>query len=255
MPKFIRLLLTALCLTALCLTLNACRGGQPAAVETPDDPQALLKTAVENMQVADSFRMIIEQRGQPYPLRLSLDGISMITAKLQRAAAQFISPSELYIQVKLDMGITAMVDVFSLDDQQWIRLASGAPWLPFSVGETFDISRLMTDGDGLEYAMTHLTSPQILGQVALIDGAETTRIQATAAAETVASLLLGLLEPSGDVQMDAYIRTDSQHIALIEITLLEDGGDDPTVWRIEFYDYSAPRDFDRPPQAAAQEDG
>lgn len=249
MPKFILLLLTG-----LCLALSACRGGQPATVETPDDPQALLETAVENMQAADSFRMIIEQRGQPYPLRLSLDGVNTITAKLQRAAAQYISPSELYIQVKLDMGITAMVDIFSLDDQQWIRLANGAPWLPFSVGEVFDISRLMADEDGLEYAMTHLTSPQILGQVTLIDGAQTTRIRATAAGETVTSLLLGLLEPSGDVQMDAYIRTDSQRLALIEITLLEDGGDDPTVWRIEFYDYDVPRDFDRPPQTAAQED-
>ena len=249
MPKFILLLLTG-----LCLALTACRGGQPATVETPDDPQALLETAVENMQAADSFRMIIEQRGKPYPLRLSLDGVNTITAKWQRGAAQYISPSELYIQVKLDIGITAMVDVFSLDDQQWIRLANGAPWLPFSVDEVFDISRLMADGDGLEYAMTRLTAPQILGQVALVDGAQTTHIRATAVGETVTSLLLGLLEPSGDVQMDAYIRTDSQHIALIEITLLEEGGDDPTVWRIEFYDYNAPRGFDRPPQTAAQED-
>lgn len=249
MPTFILLLLTG-----LGLALSACRGGQPAAVETPDDPQALLETAVENMQTADSFRMIIEQRGQPYPIRLSLDGVNRITAEWQRGAAQYISPSELYIQVKLNIGITTMVDIFSLDDQQWIRLASGAPWLPFSVGEIFDISRLMAAGDGLEYAMTRLTAPQILGQIALIDGAETTHIRATAAGETAASLLLGLLEPSGDVRMDVYIRTDSQHLALIEITLLEAAADDPTVWRIEFYDYGAPRDFDRPPQAAAQED-
>ena len=244
MPKF-----TLLLLTALCWMLTACADRPPAA-QMPEDPQALLKTAVDAIQAADSFRMTIEQTGSPYPMRLSFDGVNMLTAELQRGAAQYVSPNELFIQVKLDIGVTAVIDLFSRGDHQWIRLVGGAPWLTLPVAEDFDISRLMARGDGLEYAMTHLNAPQILGEAALIDGTQTFHIRATASGETVQGLLFGLLEPKGEVQIDVHIRTDSQHPALLEMTMPTADDAEPAVWRIEFYDYDAPRDFEGPPEGS-----
>jgi LppX_LprAFG lipoprotein len=242
-------------LAGLSLVLVACGTGQPSRSELPTDPQALLEEVVVNMQAVDTFRMTIEQSGPPYPILLSFDGTSVIQAELRRGTAQFISPNELFINVNVKIGVVVSVDVFSLDDLQWASFPSGAPWYQLPPFPDFDISRLMAKDDGMEYAMTNLENVNIIGEETLIDGSTAIHIQANATGEVVRGLLFGLIEPEDDVQVDVYINPADSRFALVEVTMLETITEDSaerSVWRIEFYDYNAPQDFDVPQQARAE---
>lgn len=250
MQKFIVVLMVG-----LCLIVSACATGQSASQDLPEDPQALLSEVVENMQAIDTFRMTLEQVGQPYPLLLSFDGTSIVQAELRRGTAQFVSPNELFINVTLRIGVVVSVDIFSRDDVQWASFPSGGPWYQLPPFPDFDISRLMAEGDGMEYAMANLEDIEVIGEETLIDGTNTIHIQAHATGEVVRGLLFGLIEPEGDVQVDAYVNPIDTRFALVEVTMLEtvtEDDNEQSVWRIEFYDYNAPQDFEAPTIAHAE---
>lgn len=244
MPKHI-----VVVIVGLCLLLTACDTGGGSRVNLPEDPQTFLEEIVVNMQALDTFRMTIEQVGLPYPLLLSFDGINNVQAELRRGIAQFVAPDELFINVTLRIGVAVSVDIYSLENEQWASFPSGAPYYKLPPYEGFDIKRLMADGDGLEYAMTNLQNIEIVGVENLIDGTEAIHIKSTADGEVVQGLLFDLIDPQDDVQVDAYIGTADNRFALVEVTMLETVTEDnpePSVWRIEFYDYNAEKDFPVP---------
>lgn len=242
-------------LIGLCLIVTACDTGQLSRTELPTDPQTLLSEVVANMQAIDTFRMTLEQIGSPYPLLLAFDGENVIQAELRRGTAQFVSPNELFINVNLKILVVVSIDIFSRDDTQWASFPSGAPWYQLPPFPDFDISRLMAEGDGMEYAMANLEDIQVIGEETLIDGTNAIHIQANATGDVVRGLLFGLIEPEDDVQVDVYINTSDARFALLEVTMLEtisEDNEEHSVWRIEFYDYNAPQDFEAPPQARAE---
>lgn len=252
MQKFIVVLMVG-----LCLIMAACDTGQSTSRELPEDPQVLLSEVVENMQAIDTFRMTVEQVGKPYPLLLSFDGTSVVQAELRRGTAQFVSPNELFINVNLRIGVVVTVDIFSRDDIQWASFPSGGPWYQLPPFPDFDISRLMAEGDGMEYAMENLVDIKVIGEETLIDGTNAIHIQANATGDVVRGLLFGLIEPEDDVQVDVFINTADTRFALVEVTMLEtvtEENNEQSVWRIEFYDYNAPQDFEAPLLAEATEE-
>ncbi len=211
-------------------------------------PQLLLNDAVAQLQSAESFRLAIEQSGEAYPLTLSFDGVNMLHATLESADAQVISPNELYISARLRLIIPLTMNIYARDDQQWLSFPGGAPWIPLPAFEGFDVSRLLAPGDGIEKVMTDLREPHF-ASAALVDGWPAWRIQATAPGDAVSGLLFGFINPIDDVEINAYLSVEDGRLALIEILMLETAHDPdlaPSVWRIQFYDYDAPRGFDPP---------
>jgi len=230
------------------VALLAVAGLSQAQKAEPSAPQLLLNDAIAQLQSAESFRLAIEQRGQPYPLSLSFDGVNTIEATLESADAQVISPDELYISARLRLIIPLTMDIYAQADRQWLSFPGGAPWIPLPAFEGFDVSRLLAPGDGIEKMMTELREPQITA-AALVDQQPAWHIQATAAGDAVEGLLFGFINPVDDVEIDAYLTVDDGRLALIEILMLETASDPdaaPSVWRIRFYDYDAPRGFDPP---------
>ena len=228
--------------------LFAC-GGLSQAQDAPTTaPELLLNDAVAQLQSAESFRLTIEQSGQPYQLSLSFDGVNMLRATLENADAQVISPNELYISARLRLFIPLSMDIYAREDRQWLSFPGGAPWIQLPAFEGFDVSRLLAPGDGIEKMMSDLRAPQIAA-AALLDERPAWHIQATAAGDAVEGLLFGFIDPADDVEIDAYITVEDGRLALIEILMLETARDpelEPSVWRIRFYDYDAPRGFDPP---------
>ncbi len=212
-------------------------------------PQELLDAAVDNLQSAESFKLAIKQSGEPYPLALSFDGVNLLPATLTGAEAQYVSPNELHINALLQLFIPLSLDVYSLDDRQWLSFPSGAPWILLSAFEDFDINRLLAAGDGIKYVMANLQDPQIVPDGAPADEDTVWHLQARAAGDGVAGLLFGFIEPQDDVEIDAYIAAEDGRFKLLEITMLETVGDpdrDAAVWHIRFYDYDAPPVFEPP---------
>lgn len=225
-------------------------GGLAQAQEALEpEPRALLDAAAEQMQAAESFRLAIEQSGQPYQLALTFDGVNMLPATLEGAEAQILSPNELHISAWVRLIIPLAMDIYSRDDRQWLSFPSGAPWLQLPAFDDFDVRRLLAAGDGIEKMMTELQEPRIVDAEALVDEQKAWRIEAAAAGDAVELLLFGFIDPKDDVEIDAYITAADGRLALLEILMLETIGDPdaaPSVWHIRFYDYDAPRGFEAP---------
>lgn len=234
----------------IAVALLACAGLSQAQEAEASAPQRLLNDAVAQLQSAESFRLTIEQSGQPYQLSLSFDGVNTIGATLESADAQVISPDELYISARLRLIIPLSMDIYARADRQWLSFPGGAPWIALPAFEGFDVSRLLAPGDGIEKVLTDLRAPYIAA-AALVDERPAWHIKATAAGDAVEGLLFGFIDPADDVEIDAYLNVEDGRLALIEILMLETARDPdvaPSVWRIRFYDYDAPRGFDPPPR-------
>ena len=213
------------------------------------EPRALLDAAVDKLQRAESFRLSIEQSGQPYQLALTFDGVNMVQATLGGAEAQVVSPNELHISAHVRLIIPLAMDIYSRDDRQWLSFPSGAPWIQLPAFDDFDVRRLLAADDGIERMMTEMQEPRIADAEALIDEQKAWRIEAGAAGDAVEVLLFGFIDPKDDVEIDAYITAADGRLALLEILMLEtidDSDAAPSVWHIRFYDYDSPRIFEAP---------
>ncbi|MCY3831945.1 MAG: LppX_LprAFG lipoprotein [Chloroflexi bacterium] len=229
--------------------LFAVAGWALAQEAIDSSPRALLDGAVAELQAAESFRLEIEQTGEPYQLALTLDGVNMLPAALESAAAQVISPDELHISARIRMFIPLSLDVYARVDRQWLSFPSGAPWIPLPAFEGFDISRLLAPDDGIDWALSNLREARVVPAETALNEGDVWRIEARAPAEAVEGLLFGLIAPQDDVAIDAYIGVDDGRLLRIEILMLEtvsDLGQEPSVWHIKFYDYDAPRAFEPP---------
>ena len=219
------------------------------AQEESPQPQMLLQKAVDQLRAAASFKLLITQSGQPYPLALSFDGVNILPATLSRADAQFISPDELHIAASLRMILPLSLDIYSRDDRQWLSFPSGAPWIALPAFTGFDVNRLLAPNDGIEYALASLKDPQIIDEGATLDETNRWLIRATAAGEVVSGLLFGFIQPETDVQVEAFIDEETGRLERINIDMLLNA-DDPdaetSIWQIEFGAYDAPRDFNAP---------
>lgn len=222
-------------------------------IAAQDEPgmtaREIVDFAVDQLQAADSFKLSIEQTGAPYPLALSFDGVNMLPATLTSAEAQYVSPNALHIHALLQFFIPLALDIYSLDDRQWLSFPSGAPWILLPAFEDFDTNRLLAAGDGIEYVMENLQDPQLVEDEAPLDEEALWQVQGLAAGEGVSGLLFGFIEPQDDVEISAFITPDDGRFALLAITMLETVGDPesgPAVWHIRFSDYDAPPDFEAP---------
>ena len=236
-----------------CLMLLAAlapKAGLSLAQAEPNiSAQALVDAAVDQLQAADSFKMSIEQTGAPYPLALSFDGVNMLPATLTSAEAQYLSPNALHISALLQFFIPLALDIYSQDDRQWLSFPSGAPWILLPAFEDFDTNRLLAAGDGIEYVMENLQDPQLDNDDASQEEDPLWQVQGRAAGAGISGLLFGFIDPQDDVAVRAFIRPEDGRFASLEITMLETAVDPetaPSVWRIRFYDYNVPPDFDAP---------
>ncbi len=220
-----------------------------AQAEPSMSAQDLVDAAVDQLQSADSFKLSIEQTGAPYPLALSFDGVNMLPATLTSAEAQYLSPNALHIHALLQFFIPLALDIYSLDDRQWLSFPSGAPWILLPAFEDFDTNRLLATGDGIEYVMENLQDPQLVESDAATETNGLWQVQGRAAGAGVSGLLFGFIEPQDDVEISALITPENGRFAALEITMLETTGDPeaaPSVWHIRFHDYDAPPDFNAP---------
>lgn len=219
------------------------------AQEASPQPQALLQEAVEHLRTAASFKLLITQSGQSYPLALSFDGVNTLPATLVQADAQFISPDELHIAASLRMFLPLSLDIYSRDDRQWLSFPRGAPWIALPGFTGFDVNRLLERDDGIEYALASLRDPQIIDHGETLDETNSWLIRGTAAGEVVSGLLFGFIEPEADVLVEASIDASTGRLQRIVIDMLLNA-DDPdvetSIWHIEFHAYDAPRDFEAP---------
>ena len=219
----------------------------PLHAQMTPNAQNMLDNAVAELQSARSFRLSISQSGAPYPLSITFDGTNMIPATLRSADAQYISPNELHISAALHLFLTVTLDVYSLDDRQWISFPSGAPYFQLPAFEGFDVNRLLARDDGIDRVAANLQGLEVVET----DASDIVHLRARSAGEMVSGLLFGFIEPGDAVEVDFWLNADGSfaQIDLLMLETLEAAPDDPSRWHITFSDYDAPPDFTPPATA------
>jgi len=249
--RVIRLYVLAL----LAWGLAACGGASPsAAVPTPEDPFVLLRQVITNLRQTSSFRLLIEQRGVPYPFSVTLDqGATYVNATMQRAEAQFLTPETLYANVRLALGglPPVGVEIFARATAQWFRLA-GSGWINYPVASGFDPGSLIREDSGFSVALNQLRELAFIEASQLEDGTAVFHIRGLASGEVINDLLFELINVQNDsVIVDVYIDPVRSLPLLLSVVIPDTASDTQgdTEWRIELFDYGQEASFSGPAEA------
>ncbi len=250
MRRYLRPVLALPLLLALLLMLNACNGTTttPTPEATPE-PETLLRTAVEIVQAAETFRMDILQTGAPFSFSIPLPAIGSVGAVLESARAQYVAPDTMQASARIVVGsLPYELLLFSRGDNQWLSLDQ-TTWVNLIFAQGFNPALLTQDGGGFESALAHVSEIVYEGQTTYeIGNVPVHHISGRARGEAVSALLVNLLQLP-EVLIDVYIETATGRPLRIVLTLPEGAEAQetaPTTWRIDIYDYNAPAELDDP---------
>lgn len=231
-------------LVLLVFVFAACTGN---GTEEAPDPLELITDAAENIREMDTFRMIAEQTGAPYFVETQLGAV-----EFKRAEAQYVAPEEIQAEVRLlAAGLPAEVGIFSRADDQWYRneLLTANRWFNADFSPGFNPRTLIAEETGFQTALEAMIDIEYIGAETLASGAPTYHLKARAQGEQVTALMAGLVEMSGEVEVDLFIHRDDLYP--VRFIIVQPGTEtedepDPTTWTIDIYDVNAEPDIEDP---------
>ena len=239
-------------LSALALLLLAGCGSAASATPTPADPLALVTDAAAAIRDADSFRMIVDQSGPPYPIATDFGAVTF-----RRADARYAAPDTLQAALGvLALGARLDVDVFARGSDQWFRapLWTGDQWLRATFAPGFNPELLIAQDAGFQAAVDAARDLVVVGETQLENGQNVIHIQGRADGPALNGLLVGLIEMQGEVAVDVFIDRDTRFPARFVLTEPVPGSDEPRVWTLDILDVNQPVQLDSPdatPEATA----
>jgi hypothetical protein len=237
-------------LLVIILILAACTSATPTEEAPPaETPLEILQESADNIRGSETFRMIVEQSGDSYKFPIIIDEAGTSTyGALRRALAQWVAPDGLQATASVRVGaIPLSVDILARGANQWLRFV-GTSWISAPFAPKFNPVALIAEESGFNKAMTELAVLENMGDTTLEDGTPVHHLRGIATGPSVAELLIGLIEDSGDVQVDVFIDRVTRFPVLIIVTdILEEGSElEPTFWRIEIFDVNAESEIDNP---------
>ncbi len=235
------------CLLLAAVALASCATATP---EPPPDPLALVTQASENIRHMKTFRMLVEQSGAPFYVLTDLGKV-----QFRRAEAQYVAPRDMQAHVRLlAMGLPAEVDVFSRGDNQWYRngILTANRWFnaPFSPG--FNPENLIASETGFQSALQAMEQLQYIGVETLEDGSTAYHLKAKANGPDISALMAGLVEMTGNVDVDVYINKDKKlpaRFIIVDPATVTKTEPKPTTWTMDLYDFDAPANIEDPEAA------
>ncbi|MBN2469216.1 MAG: LppX_LprAFG lipoprotein [Anaerolineae bacterium] len=227
-------------LLALLLIFTGCAPAPP-----PTDPLALIETAAEHIQAAETFAVSIERGGAP----VYIDGNGVIN--FLRATGYYVAPDSVQARVRvLVSGIAGDIDVIAIGDDQFYRHAilTGGAWLNAEFSPGFNAEALVRSESGLARAMRAIKALTLEGTTSL-DGIRMWHLTGTAVGSEVAALTIGLIPAQEDVEVSLYIRADTgqaERMVLVQPDTVSDTEPEPSTWTVEIYDYNGDYQIDAP---------
>jgi hypothetical protein len=239
-------------LVVLLTGLRAGCASAPEPTPTPADPLALVTEAAAAIRGADTFRMIVDQSGPPYPIQTDFGAVTF-----RRADAQYAAPDSLQAALAvLALGARLDVDVFARGTDQWFRapLWTGDQWLKGTFAPGFNPERLIAQDAGFQAAVDAARNLEVVGETQLENGQNVLHIRGTADGPALNGLLVGLIEMQGEVAVDVYVDRDTRFPARFVLTEPVPDQREPRVWTLDILDINAPAQLDAPdatPEATA----
>jgi LppX_LprAFG lipoprotein len=226
-------------------------GGDATPQDAVPSPVDMVKQAAAKVRSVDTLKMTIERSGAAYIFQAEMG-----TVTFNRLEGQYVAPDTIQAKARVMLGKLPLdVDVFAKGTDQWIRgIFSNMEWQKTDFATGFNPQTLISqENSGLQTAMASLKDLKLAGEESLEDGTAVYHLTASAAGENVSALVAGLLQMTGQVQVDLYI--DKAKLLPLKFVVVQpdtvtETEKDPTTWTIEIYDFNVAATLDAPEATA-----
>jgi hypothetical protein len=221
----------------LVVGIVACGNGDDKEEDTPADPAALMRETATNIDQAQSFRLLLDQEGQPTIIENELD----IEVSFNNADAIFVQPDRVRAKVSVSIeALTQDLQIIAVSENQYVnnRFLTNDQWQAMTFAHDFSPADLQSADQGIGNALRSAQNVELVGEEEL-DGVPVYHLKAIVEANLVRSLTVGLIGTrEGTVEIDIYIRTRDKNLAQINLNEPPDAeSQESTIWTISFAGY------------------
>jgi hypothetical protein len=232
-----------LLLAILVPMLVACGNGDDDDNDAPEDVDALLTAAADELDNAASFQFVLRQSGAP--TRFEFEGFEMVDITLNDATATFVSPNAVQAELSVSLDAsTQKAEIIGVDNRQYFQqsLITGGNWEELTLVPDFQPADLQSEDAGIGSALRSMENAEFIGNEER-DGIRVHHIRGQVPAERLNSVTVGLMATTtGMITTDVYIRRDeTNRVAFIELqepSPPEAEEDLSKTWEIEFRGYN-----------------
>lgn len=247
-----RLWLVLVLLMAI-VALIAC-GNSDEDDEAPEDVNAILNAAADELDNAESFQLVLQTSGAPTTFVFA--GFDAVI--FNNATATFISPNTVKADLSVAIGAsTQKGEIVAVEDRQYFNqpLITGGEWDAMELVPNFEPADLQSPETGIGSALRNMRDVEFIGNEE-VNSLAVHHIRGTVDAERVRSVTVGLMSTAtGDIVIDIYVRRDgTNRVALIELeepSPPDSEEDLSKTWEIEFRGYNQDYTINEPEVASA----
>lgn len=250
MLRWMSLILILMVALVGCTSNNDDDNNAETTLEVEIDPVALLTEASDNIRASSTFRLEVVHSGADYFASITMQpGDISLSVAFRRAIAQYVAPNQIQGRVRVVAGATLEVDVYAQGEDQWLRFPM-TDWIQDDFASDFNPEVLIAEDTGFQAALSALRALEYLGETTLDTGQVVHHLRGLADGADVTDLLVGLIEATGEVNVDVFISRDQPRypvrLIIVQPDTITETTPDPTTWTIDVFDINAEPDIEVP---------
>lgn len=226
---------------AACL-FSACQEPEPEALP----PEEIVQKSAERMNGMSGFEFVIERSGEP--VYLDPDD----TIAFRRAEGHYVAPDSAQAVVTIiTPGLVSEVGVISIGGTQWESNLLAPDWHEIPPDWAFDPAVLFDSEIGIQsILLSDLSDLALEGSEVIEDGPDQRLyiVSGTLGGDRINEMSYGTIGP-GTMTMRIWIAPETFELYRVLITDPSQGGDEPTVWQVDFRQFDQTIEIEPPPSS------
>lgn len=222
----------------------ACREGEPEALP----PEEIIQNSAERMNGVSGFEFIIERSGQP--VYLDPDD----TIAFRRAEGHYVAPDTAQAVVRvITPGLVSDVGVISIGGVQWESNLLSPDWHEIPPDWAFNPAVLFDSEIGMQsILLSDLSELMYEGTELIEDGPDQTLyvVSGVLDGEGIHEMSYGTIGPQ-TMTIRLWIAPETFELYRVLITDPSQGGEEPTIWQVDFRQFGQTIEIEPPPTPEA----
>lgn len=238
---------TALLFASIFLAVSllfACR--EPEVAVLP--PEEIVQNSAERMKGMTGFEFVIERSGEP--VYLDFDE----TIAFRRAEGHYVAPDSAQAVVRIiTPGLVTDVAVISIGGTQWESDLLAPQWQEVPPDWGFNPAVLFDSEIGIQsILLSDLSGLSYEGTEEIEDGPDQPlyKINGMLNGERIHEMSYSKIGPE-TMAIQMWIAPESFELYRVLITDPSEGGDEPTIWQVDFRQFDQTIEIAPPPDAAS----
>jgi hypothetical protein len=239
-----RVLLYLSCWSLAALLLFACREPEPEALP----PAEIIQHSAERMNGMSGFEFVIERSGEPVYLDFN------DTIAFRRAEGHYVAPDTAQAIVRvITPGLVTDVGVISIGGTQWESNLLAPAWQEIPPDWGFNPAVLFDSEIGIQsILLSDLSELTYEGTEIIEDGPDQKLyvVSGTLGGERIHEMSYGTIGPQ-TMSIRLWIAPETFELYRVLITDPSQGGEEPTIWQVDFRQFDQTIEIEPPPTPEA----